>query len=126
MTLLALSVLLALVAAVWVIRPIVVHRAAPLGDLLPGHVIDADAGKQAALASLREIEYDYAAGKLDAADYQALRARLSREALRAIADADLVAGQAPTEPEVPAMRHRCGFVNPVGSRFCAGCGDRLE
>ena len=84
MTLVALAVLLAALAATWVIGPILARRLALLGDPIPGGVLDAEARKRVALASLKEIEYDRIAGKLDDADYQTLRARLEQEALVAL------------------------------------------
>ncbi|HYJ80432.1 MAG TPA: zinc ribbon domain-containing protein [Longimicrobiaceae bacterium] len=133
MTLLLLSALLATLAAVFVIRPIVSRRAAVLTDAAPGALLDAEARRRMALASLKELEYDFLGGKLDDADYQAQRERLSHEALEAIRAADAAqaaaAGEAPSAGSAaPAMAdaaHGCGFANPPGSRFCAGCGKRL-
>ncbi len=127
MTLLALSVVLALVAAVAVVHPLWARRTALLADVAPGEVLDAEARRRVALASLKEVEYDYAAGKLDDADYRTLRERLSAEALRAIRAVDRLHGVAPVPAAAagePAA-HACGFVNPAGSRFCARCGTRL-
>lgn len=127
MTLLAVSVLLALLAGAWTIHPILARRGSLLADLAPGAVLDAEARKRVALASLKEVEYDYLAGKLDEADYRALRDRLSAEALRAIRAADRLRGieQVAVKVVSEPVRHGCGFVNPGGSRFCAGCGARL-
>lgn len=127
MTLLVLSVLLALAAAVAVVYPVWARRTALLADVAPGEVLDAEARRRVALASLKEVEYDYAAGKLDDADYRALRERLSAEALRAIRAADRLRGvaSAPAAAAGEPAAHDCGFVNPAGSRFCARCGARL-
>lgn len=121
MTLLAAAVLLGVLAAGWVVVPIVARRLALLGDPIPGGVLDADARKRVALASLKEIEYDRIGGKLDDADYQLLRERLEREALLAIRAAE----GAHRDAESFEITHSCGFVNPPGSRFCSGCGTRL-
>ncbi len=115
---------LALLVSAWVVLPILTRRVAALGNAVPGQLIDAEARKRVALASLKEVEYDRMGGKLDDADYQALRARLEREALAAIEVADRAAGGAAPAPAGPAA-HACGFVNPAGSRFCSGCGARL-
>ena len=128
MTLLIASVLLAAAAAAWVIIPIWVGRAAPVWDALPGAIIEAEAHKSAAFSSLEEIEYDRLAGKLDQKDYERLRVQLSREALHAVRSAEAVAGS-PASADRPANNgevHECGFANPPGSRFCAGCGARLS
>lgn len=121
MTLLLAAVLLGTLAGAWVIGPIVRRRLALLGDPDAGGIVDATARKRVALASLREIEYDRIGGKLDDDDYQRLKAQLEREALHAMEAADAArAGAA-----VPPITHACGFVNPLGSRFCAGCGAPL-
>lgn len=127
MTLLAASVLLALLAGALVVHPLWARRAALIGDVAAGDVLDAEARRRVALASLKEVEYDYAAGKLDDADYRAQRDRMSYEALEAIRAAEnaerMIAGDraAPSGPP-----HLCGFANPPESRFCAGCGKRLR
>ena len=113
-------------------------------DLTPGAVVDAHTRRRIALASLKEVEYDRVAGKLDEADYRRLKAQLEREALAAIqvaqaADSDAEAGMTTSDaaagkataapprsmPTTAAAAHACGFVNPAGSRYCAGCGQQL-
>lgn len=135
MTLLLTAILLGAAAAAWVVMPMVRRRLASLGDPLAGGVIDADARKRVALASLSEIEYDRIGGKLDDEDYRRLRAQLEREALLAIEAAEAATAAADAaeatpvaaSPAAPAfsVTHACGFVNPPGSRFCSGCGARL-
>jgi hypothetical protein len=124
MTLLALAVGLALLASAWVVLPILTRRLAAIGDPIPGGILDAEARKRVALASLKEVEYDRMGGKLDDADYLHLRARLEREALLAIEAADAVRADG-SLPEDFTVTHACGFANPPGSRFCSGCGARL-
>lgn len=139
MTLLILAVLLASGASLWVIQPILARRAALLVDTAPGGLLDAEARKRVALGSLKEVEYDFLAGKLDETDYRAQIDRLSGEALQAIQAAD--AAQAAHSVHIHGRSaaaiaagdgagigavHDCGFVNPLGSRFCAGCGTRLS
>jgi len=128
-TLFLVSLVLGAVAAAWVVVPLFARRTALIGDAVPGQVLDAEARRRVALASLKEVEYDYLAGKLDDEDYQALRDRLALEAVQALDVAERVRGGA-TAPagaapggEMP--RHGCGFANPAGSRFCGGCGERL-
>lgn len=135
MTLLVAAVLLGLTAGFWVALPMVRRRLALMGDPLEGGVIDADARKRVALASLSEIEYDRIGGKLDQEDYTRLKAQLEREALLAIEAADAAksasavatAGVAGGSSDVGSfsVTHSCGFVNPPASRFCSGCGARL-
>lgn len=140
MTLLIAAVLLSAAAATWAAWPLLSRSAAPVADAVSGAVVDAEARRRTALAALRELEYDWLGGKLDDADYRAQRDRLSGEALAAIRAVDEMAGAgeggeeaAPAAPTrldavlaAEAGRHRCGFVNPAGSRFCAGCGKRLR
>lgn len=126
MTLFALSVLLGLLASAWVIVPIISRRLATLGDAIPGGVLDAQARKRVALAALKEIEYDRISGKLDDHDYQTLRAQLEREALAALEATDGTRDVgAPSAAADFRITHSCGFVNPPGSRFCSGCGNKL-
>jgi hypothetical protein len=120
-TLLAFSLLLALLAAAFVVAPLVARREAVLADVAPGAVLDAEARRRVALAALKELEYDYLGGKLDEPDYRAQKQRLSLEALEAMRAAEAVGGGA----AAAEGRHRCGFLNPPASRFCAGCGARL-
>lgn len=129
MTLFVFSVLLALLAAAFVIRPLASRSEALLVDLAPGAVLDAEARRRVALASLKELDYDYLGGKLDDADYRTQKERLSLEALAAMRAAEAVGyGTATAGGERAAAgpdRHACGFLNPPGSRFCSGCGVRL-
>lgn len=144
MTLLVFSALLAVFAALFVVRPLLARRTALLADLAPGAVLDAQARKRVTLTALKELEYDYLGGKLDEADYRAQKDVLSREALAAVRAAEVVqaawdgdaaagarlrapaASRLDAELAAQAGRHGCGFVNPGGSRFCAGCGARLR
>jgi hypothetical protein len=118
-----------ILAAGWVIIPLVVRRAALLSDGSSGGMADADARRRVALASLKDVEYDRVSGKLDEHDYLRVKAQLQREALAAISAAEQASGeaQAPAGPGATGVAgaHSCGFVNPPGSRFCSGCGRRL-
>jgi len=133
MTLLLLSAVLATLAAVYVVRPILARRTAVIADAAPGALLDAEAKRRSTLAALKELEYDFLGGKLDQADYLAQRDRLSYEALAAMRAAEAAQAQAGTgvvDGTLPrtldAVTHACGFVNPPASRFCAGCGKRLR
>jgi hypothetical protein len=129
-TLFVFSLLLALLAGAFVIRPLAARREALLLDVAPGAVLDAEARRRVALASLKELDYDYLGGKLDDADYRTQKERLSLEALAAMRAAEAVGyAAAPEESGGEAAgpdRHACGFLNPPGSRFCSGCGVRLR
>ena len=122
MTLFVLAVLLAIVAAGWVIHPLVFRRWGLLGDKIPTELLDNEARKRVALAALKDVEYDRAAGKLDDADYLAIREQLEREALQAL---EAIGTPASRKGISAAAVHACGFRNPARSRFCAGCGKAL-
>ncbi len=119
MNLLIAAVVLAIIAAMWVAHPILFRRWRMVSDPIPTATLEREARKRVALAALKDVEYDHAAGKLDEVDYEEMRSRLEAEALEALKAAD-----APRADDRP-RRHTCGFVNPPGSRFCAGCGRRL-
>lgn len=122
MTLLIIAVFVALVAAGSVVYPIAYGKWGLLGDATSSAVADKSNRKRNALTALKEAQYDHAAGKLDDADYAAMRRQLEMEAVEAVRDLDTeesrigIAG---------STEHACGFINPGGSRFCAGCGHRL-
>lgn len=122
MTLLFAAIVVALIAAGAVIYPIAFGRWGLLGDPTPGRILEREARKKAALAALKEAQYDHAAGKLDEADYAAMRSQLEREALTAI---HAVEQEEASMGSGSSIVHACGFTNPGGSRFCAGCGHRL-
>src|ERR1041384_6456837 len=104
-----------------------------------------------ALLSLKEIEFDRATGKLSDADYEALKARYSAEALAALAEGQAGSagegrpGGRAEPPSCPSCGPRpeadalfcsacglplgvakfcssCGTALDPGSRFCTGCG----
>lgn len=121
MTLLITAVIVALLAAGLVVYPIVYGKSGLLNDTVSGAVVEKETKKRVALAALKEVEYDRAAGKLDDADYAAMKGQLEMEALSALS-----AAEDRTDGPTSSITHRCGFVNPGGSRFCAGCGKRLD
>ena len=103
---------------------------------------DTEARKRLALLALRDVEYDFLAGKLDEQDYRSLKGELTAEALAAL-EADEAAragngarhvGDETLEAEIARLRGglregttcgACGYGNPQGSRFCSSCGGRL-
>jgi hypothetical protein len=122
MTVFLLGLVIATAASLWVVQPILARRAALLAEAAPGAVQDADARARVAVAAVKELEYEYIAGNLDAEDYRMLKRRLSAEAVQALRRADEVRGDAPAEQAARC----CGFDNPPGSRFCGGCGARIS
>lgn len=97
---------------------------------------DAESGqrdKDAALAAIREIEFDYGTGKLSTEDYAELRARYEAKAVEAM-ERQATGGTTPRddrlEAEIQAARARrraahctsCGTALPAAARFCPACG----
>lgn len=132
----ALGVLLAGLTVAWVLLPLLLGQEAPMepDDAIMG---EAQHRRRIALLSLRDVEYDYLAGKLDEADYRAMKLEISSEALSALDEASGSEGGEPTadlEAEIEAMRQSlrdglvcsaCAHPNPRGARFCASCGAAL-
>jgi len=143
---------IALVSAaviLFILQPVVKGLHASL-EREDDELTDTEARKRVALLALRDVEYDYLAGKLDEADYRAMKHELTAEALAALeADesarpdgAGVERGPAGTVPggaddlEAEIARTRadirsglvcgsCGFQNEKGSRFCSSCGAAL-
>lgn len=101
---------------------------------------DTEARKRVALLALRDVEYDFLAGKLDEDDYRSLKSELTAEALAALEadEASRSAGGRPADEGIEAEIARiraglrsgvvcaeCGFSNDEGSRFCSSCGQAL-
>jgi hypothetical protein len=122
MSLLLVSLSLASLVAGWVVFPILARRSGLLQDVVPVAVQAGEARKRVALAALKDVELDHAAGKLDDADYQEMRGLLEVEALQALASAN---DTDPPPGDAAGGVHACGFSNSRGSRFCAGCGQLL-
>lgn len=132
----------ALVAAavlLFILQPVVKGLHASL-EREDDELTETEARKRVALLALRDVEYDYLAGKLDEEDYRALKSQLTAEALAAL-EADEAARRAAGAPEdvdieaeIARIRAglraglvcgECGFSNEQGSRFCSSCGTRL-
>lgn len=77
------GVVLATVVVAWVLYPLFAGQKAPLerGD---EELTEAQHRKRMALFALRDVEYDYHAGKLDEEDYRKMKRRVSSEALAAL------------------------------------------
>ncbi|MDR7473297.1 MAG: zinc-ribbon domain-containing protein [Armatimonadota bacterium] len=91
---------------------------------------EAERAKRMALYALRELEMEFATGKLSAEDYARLRERYEARAAQAL-------GLVPARPspsldeEIRAARARrrcpaCGQRRPPGARFCPACGRPVE
>lgn len=134
----------ALVAAIvlfLIIQPVAKGLHASL-ERSEDELTETEARKRVALLALRDVEYDYLAGKLDEDDYRSLKGELTAEALAALeADERARSGAVPAdahaalEAEIAEARaglkavsfcSDCGFSNEPGSRFCSACGHALQ
>ncbi len=148
---LALGIVLATAVVFWILHPVVAGLEAPM-ERDDEELTEAQHRKRVALLALRDVEYDFHAGKLGEEDYRSMKREISGEALDAL-DAEAQewavregrrAAQAATgqggpdraavEAEIEALRDRlregavcreCGHPNPRGSRFCGECGGAL-
>ncbi len=77
------GVILALAAVFFGLYPIISGREASM-EWDEEELTEAQHRRNVALLALRDVEYDFHAGKLDATDYQRLKQEISSEALRAI------------------------------------------
>lgn len=96
---------------------------------------------EAALAALRQLEFDRETGKLPEEEYRRLRGQHAREAVRARDEAEASGREGggrdpesaaggkswPGEPGPPDREpcQECGARPPSEARFCAGCGTEL-
>lgn len=129
---------------IFIVQPVVKGLHASL-EREDDELTDTEARKRVALLALRDVEYDFLAGKLDEEDYRAMKSELTAEALAAL-EADEAAraevGVAVTEfsvtedleSEIARIRAHirsglvcasCGYTNDEGSRFCSSCGSAL-
>ncbi len=135
----------ALVAAavvIFLVQPVAkgIHASLERED---DEMTDTEARKRVALLALRDVEYDFLAGKLDEDDYRSLKSELTAEALAALEADDSAKSGAPEsgpalggdiEAEIAAIRQglrsgtpcaECSYTNDAGSRFCSACGSAL-
>jgi len=129
---------LAAAAVFFVLRPILSpplpSAAAPI-DSEAEDPEDDLSPRTVALRALKEIEFDRATGKLSDADYDALKAEYTAEALVALradstaAPADTRAISGPRTVAPLAARGACpthGVRPEADARFCSACGRRLS
>jgi hypothetical protein len=99
---------------VWVLQPL---KNKHLGgfDEAPVLLEEAEARKRAALEAIIDMENERAAGKLSAADFEALRGQYEVEAVRALKELDALTGRVGTDDaalESEIARMRAGLVCP--------------
>jgi zinc-ribbon domain len=136
------AAMVAAAVVIFIIQPVAKGIHASL-ERAEDELTETEARKRVALLALRDVEYDFLAGKLDENDYRSLKGELTAEALAAL-EADEKArehvgsvGPEDVEAEIAAIRMGlhpasgggcpdCGYVNEPGSRFCSACGHALE
>lgn len=140
------AVLVAAAVVLYVVQPVFSGERAPLASL-DEEFTEAEARRHLSLVALRDVEYDFATGKVDEHDYRRLRDELGREALDALREVQRSRERAKGPPpeqdaladdlerEIAAYRtalragtlcDRCGSPNVGAALFCGSCGMRLE
>lgn len=135
------AALVAAAVVLFIVQPVVRGLQASL-EREEDELTETEARKRVALLALRDVEYDFLAGKLDENDYRSLKGELTAEALAALeADEKARSGvlsataAAALEDEIAQARtglragvlcSDCGFANEPGSRFCSSCGHALR
>ena len=133
---LVLGLALAAAAVLFVLQPILsppLRGSEPTPPDLEGEDPEDDLStRSVALRALKEIEFDRATGKLSDADYDALKAQYTREALAALrGDAAPAPQRAPAvsrSAAAPTPRPACpthGVRPEWDARYCSACGRRL-
>ncbi len=79
------GIILATLVVFWVLFPLVSGRSAPM-DRDEEELTEAQHRKRMALFALRDVEYDFHAGKLDEEDYRKMKREIASEALEALAE----------------------------------------
>lgn len=95
-----------------------------------GVALDPAERRDAAIEALRDLELEYRTGKLTAAEYGSVRARLERAAIEARDAAASGAGRAAAAASADgiggeAFCTACGAPLAGGEAFCAACGASL-
>lgn len=120
-------------ALLWlVLAPLL--RTAPPADRAPEPDEPEETQRGVALAALREIEFDRETGKLSDADYQALKAQYTAEALVALRAEAVADVETMVAARVLALDHAagaprcvtCGLRPEPDAVFCSTCGRPLR
>jgi cytochrome c-type biogenesis protein CcmI len=139
MTFIAGAVLLVAAVMIFLLHPMLTGQRASL-RWEEDELTEAEARRRVTLLALRDVEYDYATGKLGEDDYQTLKRELAAEALAALTAAEaesaaLGAAAPQLEDEIARLRGGlargttcavCGSGNGPDSRFCGYCGVPLR
>lgn len=125
---LIVMMILLLITGALILWPLL-RRGEPEPVPSPAPAVDSGRAK-AALGAIRELEFDFATGKISAEDYAHLRARYESravEAMAAVAPRPAEDLEAKLEAEIRAARSRrdcaaCGTLLPTAAKFCPACG----
>ena len=87
-----------------------------------------------AMAGIRDLDFDHATGKVDEADFHALRNNLETRALGAMAGLDRLREADPSSQPMPGSAApatgvccaQCGVKASINAEFCGGCGAALK
>jgi hypothetical protein len=121
-----LAATLALVGA-----PLFARRfAAPAGAAMAeGELSELLYKKDAAYAALKDLEFDHRTGKIDDADYRAMKGQFESEAMAIIKTIDEFKTGYPEKSTGPTDAARfcaaCGAKADAGHKFCGSCGAKL-
>ncbi len=116
-----IGLVLVVATALWLAWPLLSEPGAePASALALDPRVQLTSEKEAALAAIREADFDHETGKLSAEDYATLRADLEEHALRALTALDR-ATDAPSAP-----REGTAGAAPSAATFCSGCGSPVE
>lgn len=140
---LAIALLLSLAALGWVLWPLFSARVAPY-HTENEEMLELIFRKDASLAAIKDLEFDYQVGKISEEDYQRFDARLRRQAIGYMQQIEKLSpeianledaleaeiarqrrtSQRRTQPtlQVPAAQEQAA----VSVRFCTNCGEALS
>jgi len=121
-------------AVLFMLLPMIQRLEAPLGRAAD-EPDELRSQRRVLLRGIRDADYDYATGKLDAADYLALKSELAKETFELMDEAGSVGeGVDQTSASDPSPRSSvdssscwsCHARIRGGTRFCTECGIELS
>ena len=131
---LVVGTVLAVGALAFVLYPVFFGSAYPAGSTV---IAPRQSDREAAVAALREIEFDKATGKLSDVDYAELKGRYTEQAIVAMrVETSAAAASAPNDDEIEAAVRAyreggcacptCGPRPEPDAVFCSNCGRYLR
>jgi len=140
----AIAVLIALGMAAFVAMPLLAREGAGASSLPVDVTPLADLKRRRLVVyeNLKDLEFEYQAGKLAAPDYESLRQNYLGEAatlmaasqeaeqlkeIDAVLEHEIAARRASRKDRLPQdyVCSKCGFENPVPVKFCGECGTKI-